>query len=43
MAAKNGAIKLVAGYTEQAHAAQKYEDASLSLSRAADMAGRAAL
>lgn len=40
---RNKAIKLVAGYTEQAHAAQKYEDASLSLSRAADMAGRAAL
>lgn len=40
---RNKAIRLIARYSEQAHAAQKYEDASLSLSRAADVASRAAL
>ncbi|HOU41910.1 MAG TPA: hypothetical protein PK829_11645 [Promineifilum sp.] len=40
---RNKAIRLIAQYSKQAHAAQKYEDASLALSRAADVANRAAL
>ena len=40
---RDRALNLIAHHTAQAHAAARYEDASLALSRAADLANRLAL
>lgn len=43
LAKRERALSLIAHHTAQAHAAARYEDASLALSRAADLANRLAL